>query len=124
MSGTPSTKTNPAAATASTGTGPRRAPPANDAGSSADGSTSKGRKRVRNPISRYMRWLHTMWPAGTVEKLPRVSPDGERVVYQRRNGEQWDVWLLELATGEERPLAMSTAGSRSSPTPDRGVQPP
>src|SRR4051794_31563257 len=28
-----------------------------------------------NPISRYTRWLHTMWPAGTVEKLPRVNED-------------------------------------------------
>jgi NosR/NirI family nitrous oxide reductase transcriptional regulator len=24
----------------------------------------------------YARWLHTMWPAGTVEKLPLVNPDG------------------------------------------------
>src|SRR5438105_2802456 len=31
---------------------------------------------MRNPFARYMRWLHTMWPAGTVEKLPRVNPDG------------------------------------------------
>src|SRR5687768_256561 len=30
----------------------------------------------RNFIARYIRWLHTMWPAGTVEKLPRVNPDG------------------------------------------------
>ncbi|WP_428938568.1 NAD(P)-binding domain-containing protein [Fontivita pretiosa] len=29
----------------------------------------------RNPIARYARWLHTMWPAGTVEKLPQVEPD-------------------------------------------------
>src|SRR5437773_9668418 len=29
-----------------------------------------------NPITRYMRWLHTMWPAGTVERLPEVQPDG------------------------------------------------
>lgn len=28
------------------------------------------------PITRYMRWLHTMWPAGTVEKLPEVGEDG------------------------------------------------
>lgn len=31
--------------------------------------------RRRNPIARYTRWLHTMWPAGTVEKLPRVNED-------------------------------------------------
>src|SRR5438034_3424695 len=32
--------------------------------------------RSWNPIKRYMRWLHTMWPAGTVERLPEVQPDG------------------------------------------------
>src|SRR5688500_7444890 len=29
-----------------------------------------------NPLSRYARWLHLKWPAGTVEKLPRVNEDG------------------------------------------------
>ena len=28
------------------------------------------------PIQRYTKWLHTQWPAGTVEKLPRVAEDG------------------------------------------------
>ncbi len=27
-------------------------------------------------LRRYMRWLHTQWPAGTVEKLPDVNADG------------------------------------------------
>jgi thioredoxin reductase/Fe-S-cluster-containing hydrogenase component 2 len=27
-------------------------------------------------IRRYTRWLHTQWPAGEVEKLPAVGPDG------------------------------------------------
>jgi thioredoxin reductase len=27
-------------------------------------------------IGRYARWLHTRWPAGTVEALPRVRADG------------------------------------------------
>jgi thioredoxin reductase/ferredoxin len=27
-------------------------------------------------LSRYARWLHTRWPAGRVEKLPIVGPDG------------------------------------------------
>jgi thioredoxin reductase len=27
-------------------------------------------------IGRYTRWLHTQWPAGTVEKLPVVNDDG------------------------------------------------
>ena len=29
-----------------------------------------------NAISRYTQWLHTRWPAGTLEKLPAVNPDG------------------------------------------------
>lgn len=29
-----------------------------------------------NIVKRYMKWLHTQWPAGTVEKLPEVNEDG------------------------------------------------
>jgi len=29
-----------------------------------------------SPIRRYTKWLHTRWPAGHVEKLPAVRPDG------------------------------------------------
>ena len=31
-------------------------------------------------IGRYARWLHTMWPAGTVEKLPEARSDGATAV--------------------------------------------
>ncbi len=31
-------------------------------------------------IGRYMHWLHTMWPAGTVEKLPEMREDGTTAV--------------------------------------------
>ena len=31
-------------------------------------------------FGRYMRWLHTGWPAGTVEKLPEVNDDGTTTV--------------------------------------------
>ncbi|HET7498943.1 MAG TPA: NAD(P)-binding domain-containing protein [Candidatus Eisenbacteria bacterium] len=31
---------------------------------------------MRSPLARYAHWLHTRWPAGTVEKLPEVRPDG------------------------------------------------
>ena len=31
-------------------------------------------------IGRYARWLHTGWPAGHVEKLPEVAPDGSTAV--------------------------------------------
>ena len=33
-----------------------------------------------NPIARYAHWLHTRWPAGTVEKLPDVRADGTTAV--------------------------------------------
>jgi thioredoxin reductase/ferredoxin len=33
-----------------------------------------------NLIARYTRWLHTRWPAGTVERLPAVAPDGTTAV--------------------------------------------
>ena len=31
-------------------------------------------------VGRYVRWLHTRWPAGTVEKLPAVHEDGSTEV--------------------------------------------
>ncbi|MGE0430789.1 MAG: NAD(P)-binding domain-containing protein [Planctomycetota bacterium] len=31
-------------------------------------------------LRRFARWLHTGWPAGTVEKLPRVNADGSTAV--------------------------------------------
>jgi NosR/NirI family transcriptional regulator, nitrous oxide reductase regulator len=34
----------------------------------------------RNPIARYLDWLHLRWPAGTVEPLPEVRPDGSTAV--------------------------------------------
>ena len=33
--------------------------------------------KVFSPITGYTRWLHTRWPAGTVEHLPEVGPGGE-----------------------------------------------
>lgn len=32
------------------------------------------------PLRRYTHWLHTRWPAGTVERLPEVAPDGSTSV--------------------------------------------
>ena len=37
---------------------------------------------MRNLIARYTHWLHTCWPAGTVEKLPEVNEDGTTAVPQ------------------------------------------
>ncbi|HEX9187925.1 MAG TPA: FAD-binding protein, partial [Vicinamibacteria bacterium] len=33
-----------------------------------------------NPVARYLDWLHLRWPAGTVEPLPEVRPDGSTAV--------------------------------------------
>ena len=33
-----------------------------------------------NIVSQYMNWLHTRWPAGTVEKMPEVGTDGATAV--------------------------------------------
>jgi thioredoxin reductase/NAD-dependent dihydropyrimidine dehydrogenase PreA subunit len=35
---------------------------------------------MANPLTRYMEWLHTRWPAGTVEKLPEVREEGATTV--------------------------------------------
>jgi len=47
------------------------------------------------------------------EYFPRISPDGKRIVFARahqpwvsqRNVYAWDVWMLDLDTGQERMLA-------------------
>jgi NADPH-dependent 2,4-dienoyl-CoA reductase/sulfur reductase-like enzyme len=31
-------------------------------------------------LGRYTHWLHTRWPAGTVEKLPEIREDGTTAV--------------------------------------------
>ena len=33
-----------------------------------------------NVLARYARWLHTMWPAGDVDKLPRIRDDGTTAI--------------------------------------------
>jgi NosR/NirI family nitrous oxide reductase transcriptional regulator len=33
--------------------------------------------KVLYPITGYTHWLHTRWPAGTVERLPETGPDGQ-----------------------------------------------
>ncbi|MGD9782034.1 MAG: lysylphosphatidylglycerol synthase domain-containing protein [Kiritimatiellia bacterium] len=62
------------------------------------------------------------WPSGNLKRLtehphvdsmPKISPDGTRVAFTRsrrewvsfRNLDEWDVWLLDLRTGQERRLA-------------------
>src|SRR5690606_12747318 len=51
-------------------------------------------------------------PEGERARNPRVSPDGTAVVYQRLIDGQWDLWLLELATGDRRPLTQTPENER------------
>lgn len=54
-------------------------------------------------------------PAGEESRNPRLSPDGSRVVYQRLDGDHWDIWLLDVATGAREPL---TSGPGDEREPD------
>jgi hypothetical protein len=62
------------------------------------------------------------WPSGRLSRLttnphvdrsPKISPDGQQVVFARsrqewvsfRNEEEWDIWVLALDSGEERRMA-------------------
>ncbi len=55
--------------------------------------------RMLSWIFRYTRWLHTMWPAGTVEKLPDVREDGTTAVAGVRIvGDLTGIPLLKFAS--------------------------
>jgi NosR/NirI family nitrous oxide reductase transcriptional regulator len=56
-------------------------------------------RRIRRGIfGRYMRWLHTGWPAGTVEKVPEVNEDGTRAVPRLRVvGDLTGIHLLKFS---------------------------
>lgn len=43
-------------------------------------------------------------PDDEAARHPRVAPDGRHVVYQRLVDGQWDLWLLDVDTGERRAL--------------------
>ena len=54
---------------------------------------------MRNPIARYTEWLHTRWPAGTVERLPVVREDGTTSVPGVRiAGDLTGIPLLKFAS--------------------------
>jgi NosR/NirI family transcriptional regulator, nitrous oxide reductase regulator len=51
------------------------------------------------PISSYTHWVHTRWPAGTVEKLPEVNEDGTTSVPGIRiTGDLTGIPLLKFAS--------------------------
>jgi thioredoxin reductase/ferredoxin len=53
---------------------------------------------VRDTFARYARWLHTGWPAGSVEKLPVVAADGStNVPGLYVTGDLTGIPLLKLA---------------------------
>jgi NosR/NirI family nitrous oxide reductase transcriptional regulator len=37
--------------------------------------------KLVSPVTGYTHWLHTRWPAGTVEQLPEAGPDGETALH-------------------------------------------
>jgi len=73
-----------------------------------------------NPVVRYTRWLHTRWPAGTVEKLPEVGAGGETAVPGVRIvGDLTGIPLLKLSADggakAARAVAAELAGSTADP---------
>lgn len=61
-------------------------------------------------LSRYTRWLHLRWPAGTVEKLPEVNPDGTTAVPGVRVvGDLTGVPLLKFAADSGARAAQAVA---------------
>ncbi len=70
-------------------------------------------------VSRYTNWLHTRWPAGTVEKLPEVSADGTTSVPGLRVvGDLTGVPLLKFSVDTG---AKAVHGILAEPGFDRGL---
>ena len=76
---------------------------------------------LHNPLTAYTRWLHTRWPAGTVERLPEAGEDGAtRLAGVRIVGDLTGIPLLKFSadTGARAVQAFlrepDFAGARSS----------
>ena len=66
-----------------------------------------------NPIAKYTKWLHTRWPAGTIEKLPVTGDDGEtNVPGLRVAGDLTGIPLLKFSadTGVRAVRAFASEG--------------
>ena len=69
-------------------------------------------------LARYARWLHTRWPAATLEKLPAVDRDGRTaipgvfVAGDMGRGQRLIVWAIDegrsAAAGADRYLMGET----------------
>ena len=67
--------------------------------------------------SRYMRWLHTRWPAGTVEKLPDCDPTGRtNVPGVRIVGDLTGIPLLKFSADTGARAVRAIAAEISSST--------
>lgn len=64
-----------------------------------------------NVLARYTRWLHTRWPAGTVEPLPESRPDGTTAVEGVRIvGDLTGIPLLKFSSDTGARAAAAAAG--------------
>ena len=74
-------------------------------------SVNGHRQRPHRLLGRYARWLHTQWPAGTVEKLPAVNPDGStRVPGLYVAGDLTGIPLLKFAADTGARAVQTIAG--------------
>ena len=64
-------------------------------------------------LRRYVNWLHTRWPAGTVEKLPEVREDGStNVPGLYIVGDLTGIPLLKLSADTGSRAVQAIAGDR------------
>jgi len=81
-------------------------------------------RALARPVVRYVRWLHTRWPSGTVEPLPEVGPDGAtRVPGVRVVGDLTGIPLLKLAADSGARAVRAIAGE-SAFRRERAGRPP
>src|SRR5437867_13260510 len=67
-------------------------------------------------IARYTGWLHTRWPAGTVEPLPRSDRDGAtNIPGVSISGDLTGIPLLKFALDSGAKAAAAAAAERRSP---------
>ena len=53
---------------------------------------------------------------------PRMSHDGGQIVYQRHVDASWDIWILDLATGQQRAITTDPGNEREPEfLPDDGI---
>ena len=75
-----------------------------------------------NPVARYTRWLHTRWPAGTVEKLPEIGEGGETAVPGVRiAGDLTGIPLLKFSADGGARAARAVAAELAGPGEDPAV---